>query len=82
MLVRVLPLVRIVALLDHITGGVKAKNLPERDMDAESVRKTLKISILTATNAILMRLSTIMYLNQSVNLKARRVTNSVFRPNL
>ena len=35
-------------------------------MDAESVRETLKIYSLTITNAILMKLTTIMYLHETV----------------
>ena len=35
-------------------------------MDAESVRKTLKTFNLTTTNDILMKLTTIMYLYESV----------------
>ena len=48
-------------------------------MDAESVRKMLEIFNLAATNAILMKLTTIMYLYESVNRKALRVRNSFFR---
>ena len=51
-------------------------------MDAESVRKMLEIFNLTTTNAILMKLTTIMYLYESVNRKALRVRNSFFRFNL
>ena len=38
-------------------------------MDAESERKTMKTFNLTTTNAILMKLTTIMYLHESVNRK-------------
>ena len=51
-------------------------------MDAESVRKMLEIFNLTTTNAILMKLTTIMYLHESVNRKAIRVKNSFFWLNL
>ena len=34
-------------------------------IDAESVRKTLKIHNLTTTNAILIKLTTIMYLHKT-----------------
>ena len=51
-------------------------------LNAESVRKTLEIFNLTTTNAILMKLTTIMYLYESVNRKALRVRNSFFRFNL
>ena len=46
-------------------------------MDAESGRKTLKTFNLTTTNAIIMKLTTIMYLHESVNQKPLRVRNSV-----
>ena len=51
-------------------------------MNAESVRKTLEIFNLTTTNAILMKLTTIMYLHESVNRKALRIRNSFFWLNL
>ena len=38
-------------------------------MDVESERKTMKTFNLTTTNAILMKLTTIMYLHESVNRK-------------
>ena len=38
-------------------------------MNPESVCKTLKISDLKMANAILMKLTTIMYLHESVNRK-------------
>ena len=38
-------------------------------MDAESVRKILKTFNLTNTNATIMKLTKIMYLNESVNQK-------------
>ena len=44
-------------------------------LNAESVRKTLEIFNLTTTNAILMKLTTIMYLYESVNQKALRARN-------
>ena len=47
-------------------------------MNAESVRKTLEIFNLTTTNAILMKLTTIMYLHESVNRQALRARNSFF----
>ena len=78
LLARVLPLVRILAILDHIWGS---KGLKTFFVDAESVCKTLKIFNLTTANAILMKLTTIMYLRESVNRKARRGRNSVFRLN-
>ena len=80
---RVLPLLRISAISDHI-GGVRAQKPPKKGyfVDAESVRKTLEIFNLTTTNAILMKLTTIMYLHESVNRKAIRVKNSFFWLNL
>ena len=55
---------RISVILDH-TGGVRAQNPPKKDyfVDAESVRKTLEIFNLTTINAILMKLTTFMYLH-------------------
>ena len=47
-------------------------------MDGESVRKTLKTFNLTNHNAILMKLTTIMYLHESVNRKPLRARNSAF----
>ena len=47
-------------------------------MDAESVRKALKIFNLTTTNAILMKFTTIMYLHKSVNRKPLSARNSAF----
>ena len=76
---RVLPLVRISAILE-IFGGVRTRKPPKKGhfVDAESVRKALKIFNLTTTNAILMKLTTIMYLHESVNRKALRARNPVF----
>ena len=51
-------------------------------MDPESVRKMLEIFNLTTTDAILMKLTTIMYLHESVNRKAFGVRNSFFRLDL
>ena len=63
---RVLPLVSISAKLDNIWG---------------SKGKILKIYNLTITNAILIKLTTIMYLHDSVNEKPLRAINSVFYRN-
>ena len=73
---RVLHLVRISALFDH-TWWSKAQNPPKKDnfMDAESVRKALKTFNLTTTTAILIKLTAIMYLHESVNRKPLRVRN-------
>ena len=67
------------AILDHI-GEVRSQKRPKKDyfMDAESVHKTLEIFNLTITNAILMNLTTVMYLQERVNRKALRARNSVF----
>ena len=71
---RVLPLVKNSAILNHV-GGVRAQKPPKKGyfVDAESVRICD-----TDTNAILMKLTTIMYLHESVNRKAPRVRNSFF----
>ena len=74
---RILPLVRILAILDHIWGSKDPKTFQNGHfMDAESTRKTLKTFDLTTTNAILMKLTTIIYLYGSVSRKPLR--NSVF----
>ena len=75
---RLLSLVRISAMLGHIweSKGPKSSQ-KELFMDVESIRKTLKTFNLTTT-AILMQLTTIMYLDESVNRKPLRVRNSVF----
>ena len=46
-------------------------------MDAESLRKIFKTLNLTGTNAILMKITRIMYLHKSVNRKAVRAINSL-----
>ena len=79
MFARVLPLVRILAILDHI-GVVRAKKpLKKRYfVDAESVRKTYAKILNLTTNAILMKLLKIMYFHESVNRKALRARNLFF----
>ena len=74
---------RISSILSHI-GGVSAQKPPKKSyfVDAESVRKTLEIFNLTIANAILMKLTTVMYLHESVNRKALRATNAFFWLNL
>ena len=76
---RVLPQVRISAILDHLEE-VRAQKPPKKGyfVDAELVLKMLEIFNLTTTNAILMKLTTIMYLHDSVNRKALRARNSFF----
>ena len=66
--VRVLILVRISAILDYIWGS-KGQKPPKKGyfINAKSVRKTLETFNLTTTYAILMKLTTIMYLHDSVN---------------
>ena len=71
---RVLQLVIISAKLDHIWGG-KGRKTSQNDhfIDAESVRKTFKLATI---NAILMKLTTIMYPHEIANQKPLK--NSVF----
>ena len=66
-------------MFDH-TGGVKAQKPSKKDyfLDAELLRKILEIFIVTTTNGILMKLTTIMYVHESVNRKALRARNSFF----
>ena len=79
----ILPLAKMLAILDHI-GGVRTHKPPKKDyfVDAKSVRKTLEIFNLTTKNSIQMKLTTIIYLHESVNRKAIRVKNSFFWLNL
>ena len=71
-------LMRISAILDYIRRR-KGPNTSQRGpLDAESVRKTLKIFNLTTAKALRMKLTTIMYLHESVNRKALRGRKSVF----
>ena len=57
----IVPLVRILVILNPYFRGVWAQKLPKKDhfVDAETVRKTLKNSNLATANAILMKLTTI-----------------------
>ena len=59
-------------------GGVRAQKPPKKDyfVDAKSVRKTLEVFNLTTANTVLMKLTTIMFLHESINQKALRVRNS------
>ena len=78
---RILPLVRILVILDPYFWGVRAQKTPKKGhfVDAELERKTLKIFNLTTANVILMKLTTIIYLHEIfVNRKALRARNSVF----
>ena len=69
---------RISAILDHI--GVRAQKPPKKGyfVDAKAVRKALKMFNLTTANAIVMKLTTIMYLHESVDRKAFRARNPFF----
>ena len=64
---RVLSLMRISAILDYIWGSQDPNISQKGPLGAESARKTLKIFNLTTASAILMKLTTIMYLLESVN---------------
>ena len=76
---RVRHLVRISAILHLIRGSSAQKPLKKGYfMNPESVCKTLKTFDLKITNAILMKLTTIMYLHESVNQKPFGAKNSVF----
>ena len=57
----IVPLVRVLVILDLYFGGVRAQKLPIKDhfVDTESVRKTLKNFKLATTNAILMKITMI-----------------------
>ena len=78
-----LPLVRILVILDHI-GEIRAQKPPKRGylVDVESVHKNLETFNLKTTNAILMRLTTIMRIHENVNCKALTARNSFFLLNL
>ena len=76
----VLPLLRLSAVLDHV-GGVRAQKPLKKVyfVDAELVWKTVEIfNLTTSKNVILIKLTTIMYLHESVNQKALRARNSFF----
>ena len=72
---RVLPLVRISAILDFIWGS-KDPNTSQKEH--WMLNRYAKLLNLTTTNAILMKLTTIMYLHESANRKALIARNSVF----
>ena len=76
---RVLPLLRISAILDHI-WRVRTQKTSQKGQfrGCWTVRKILDIFNLTTTNAILMKLTTIMYFHESLNGKALKVRNSFF----
>ena len=67
-----------------IYGAARAQKFSRKGhfMDAESVRNTLKTFNLTTTNVILTKITTIMYLHESVNQKPLRARNPVFRRNV
>ena len=64
-----LPLVKISGIPDNFWGskGLNPPPPPQEGhfMDAESVRKILKIYNFTTTNAILMKLTKVMYLHKT-----------------
>ena len=62
----------------YYIGGVRAQTPLKKGYfkDVESVRKTLDIFNLTITNPMLMKLTTIMHLHESVNQIAPRARNS------
>ena len=68
-LIGTLHLVKISARLNNIWGS-KGPKLPRKGhfMNVESIRKTLKIFNFTTTNAILMKLTTDIYLNKVFHL--------------
>ena len=69
-------LIKISANLSHIWGEKRPRNPLKRGhfMDAALPRKHLKIYNLTTTNATLMKLTTIMYLHKTFNLKLQSRT--------
>ena len=79
----VLPLVTISAKLSHIWESKGPKTSQKGYfMDAELVDKTLKIFNSITTNAILMKITTIMYSHESVKQKPLKARNSVFWLNI
>ena len=76
-------LTTILVILDHI-GEVRTQKPPEKGyfVDVASVHKNLETFNLKTTNAILMRLTTIMCLHDNVNCKALTARNSFFWLNL
>ena len=66
-------------MLDHI-GRVRTQKPPKKSyfVDAASVSQNLEVFNWTITNATLMKLTTIMYLHQSVNRKGLKVKYSLF----
>ena len=80
---RVLPLVRILAILDHIWGNNSLKTSQKGTFHGCWISpKKLKSFNLTTTNAILMKLTRIMYLHENVTRKPLRARNSVVWRNL
>ena len=73
---RVLPLARTSAILDHICGSNGPKTSQKRPFHGCWI--STQIFNLTTTNAILKKLTTIMYLHKSVHQKALRSRNSGF----
>ena len=76
-------LVRVSAMLDQNWRSKGQISSPKwLFMDAESIRKTGKTFNLTATTAILMKLTANMYVDESVNQKALSARNAVFCRNV
>ena len=61
-------------------GGLRAQKPHKKGyfVDAESVHETLEVFNLTTANTVPMKLTTIMFLHESVNQKALRVRKSFF----
>ena len=78
---RVLPLLRMSAKLDHILGSKVPKSSQKGSFHGCCIGVP-NFENLTTTIAILMKLTTIMYLHESVNRKLLRSRNSVFCRNV
>ena len=67
-------------LFTRVLALVRAQKPPKNGylVDTEAVLKTLETFNLTSTNAILVKLTKIMYLHESLNRKALRIRNSFF----
>ena len=67
-------------LFTRVLALVRAQKPPKNGylVDTESVLKTLETFNLTSTNAILVKLTKIMHLHESLNRKALRIRNSFF----
>ena len=74
---RVVLLVRVSAILDHIWGSKDPNTSQKGVLDVESVRKTFKTLNLTTAIAILIKFTMIMYLHESVDRNPLRARNPV-----